>query len=238
MEGRAKDLIMKTMAVFLLIAPAIARAADVGDLPVASASQPTPAIAGAGYGRTIAGYDGALRQPLFLSAAGATLWGPLAIHGGAMFESDRARLGPMIGVDVLLTRGAGGPIASLSLSYKAEGFSEPEGEIEGAFSLAETIGHAALYSVLLYGQDPEARDRDAEIGGGASISIAPSVRAGIDSLMRLNLGSLATSPRLAARLGPDLVLRIGRVALSAGAGIAMTERAAGAFGLVGVSVLF
>jgi hypothetical protein len=56
--------------------------------------------------------------------------------------------------------------ARISMSYKPEGFSEPEGELESVLVLSRRIGGDALRAMVAYGQDPERRESDVE--GGAS----------------------------------------------------------------------
>jgi hypothetical protein len=48
------------------------------------------------------------------------------------------------------------PYATAYLLYKAEGFSEPEGELEAALAL----GHGPLTGSMTYGQDVDAKSRD------------------------------------------------------------------------------
>jgi len=79
--------------------------------------------------------------------------------------SYEARARPSIGAAVQLLdprRHAIG--ARLSVAYKPEGFTEPEGELEAVVIGVRPIGRDALRAMLAYGQDPEGNESDAEIG--------------------------------------------------------------------------
>ncbi len=54
--------------------------------------------------------------------------------------------------------------ARVSVAYKPEGFSEPEGEIESVIVVSRMFGADALRGLVAYGQDPEGRESDAELG--------------------------------------------------------------------------
>ncbi|MBL8620259.1 MAG: hypothetical protein JNK64_03120 [Myxococcales bacterium] len=51
----------------------------------------------------------------------------------------------------------------LSLAYRPEGLVEPEGEVEAAVAFSRRLGVGAGALAVTYGQDPEGRERDAEV---------------------------------------------------------------------------
>src|SRR5439155_17842620 len=51
------------------------------------------------------------------------------------------------------------------IAYKPEGLTEPEGELESVLVLSRRFRGDALRARLAYGQDPEGRESDVEIGG-------------------------------------------------------------------------
>ncbi len=67
---------------------------------------------------------------------------------------------------------------AVSVSYKGEGFSEPEGEIETVIALGRNFGRASVFANLVYGQDPEARESDGEIRLGATLALSDSLYGG------------------------------------------------------------
>ena len=73
-------------------------------------------------------------------------------------------LRPNVGARVQLLRQEGhGLDGSLSLFYKAEGFTEAEGELEMVISLAHAFEAVTVGGNLAYGQDPEGNERDGEV---------------------------------------------------------------------------
>jgi hypothetical protein len=54
--------------------------------------------------------------------------------------------------------------ARISLAYKPEGFAEPEGELESVLVLSRSLGRHALRAMVAYGQDPDGKESDAEVG--------------------------------------------------------------------------
>lgn len=112
------------------------------------------------------------------------------------------------------------PSATAYLMYKAEGFSEPGGEIEGALALA----HGPLAGSLTFGQDADAKNRDLEGAVAARFAIADRVFAGAMARYRDALG---TTGELFARDGLGgavATLVIDRVAVSAVAGVAGVQK--------------
>jgi hypothetical protein len=101
---------------------------------------------------------------------------------------ERAR--PGIGAAIqFLDEQRHGVSSSAYLSYKPEGFSEPEGEIEALVSFGKQLGpiHGTLN--LAYGQDPEARERDGEAALALRVEPVHGLFAGVVGRYRDALGS-------------------------------------------------
>src|SRR2546427_10923551 len=54
----------------------------------------------------------------------------------------------------------------LSGAYKPEGFSEPEGELEGVLAASRLIGGDVARTFVAYGSDSDGRQADTELGAG------------------------------------------------------------------------
>ncbi len=67
---------------------------------------------------------------------------------------------------------------AVAVLYKAEGFNEPEGEIELVLSAGKRLGRTMLLANLAYGQDPEARERDGEVRAAALVRVGQRAAVG------------------------------------------------------------
>jgi hypothetical protein len=112
------------------------------------------------------------------------------------------------------------PNATAYLLYKAEGFSEPEGELEAALALA----HGPLAGSLTYGQDVDAKNRDIEGALAARTEVARSVFAGVLARYRDALGTTGEMIARDGFGGATATLAVGRVAFTAMAGVAGVQK--------------
>jgi len=171
------------------------------------------------------GYDGARKQATLRSFAQATVYGPLALRLGVA-SSNAGRLAPSAGARVqLLNQRDSGVSLSASVFYKAEGFTELEGEIESVLSAARRFDRWLLVSSIAYGQDPEGHERDAEFTMACMVELSRFAHVGLDARGRLDLGSRRDTLRASAepvsdfQAGPVLSLALGPLAVSAQAGV-------------------
>jgi len=156
-------------------------------LPAASGSQRAFALG-------LAGFDGARRTGSFEAAAEVTPWGPVSIRGAAVYASGDGRVRPSIGVRIqLLGERRQGVDAAVGISYRPEGLTEAEGEIESAISVGRHWGEVYLLGNLLYGQDPDGKERDGEVRVAALRSIGQRWLLGVDGRARFDLGSDAAA---------------------------------------------
>jgi hypothetical protein len=116
------------------------------------------------------------------------------------------------------------PYASAYLLYKAEGFSEPEGEIEAALALAHAVGPLLLAGSVTYGQDVDARNRDVEGAAAGRVQVIDRVFAGAMARYRDALGTTGEVLARDGFGGATATLVIDRLALTAMAGIAGVQR--------------
>lgn len=121
--------------------------------------------------------------------------------------------------------------ATAYLLYKAEGFSEPEGEIEALAAFGHTFGAVRAVANLAYGQDPEGNERDGEVAIGLQLQPIEQLFAGLVGRYRDSLGSrgeLGVVRDLFAGAGATYAL--GRFGISGLAGLSEIETsAAGSF---------
>ncbi|MEP6860145.1 MAG: hypothetical protein ABJE66_05965 [Deltaproteobacteria bacterium] len=72
----------------------------------------------------------------------------------------------------------------ISVAYKPEGFTETEGEIESVLVLSRQIAGDSARMRGAYGQDPEGRESDAEIGGSYIHDLGAGLELGATSRFR------------------------------------------------------
>jgi hypothetical protein len=194
-----------------------------------------------------AGYDGARSAPLGGATAEVRVWGPFAIRGGAEYSTVRKEARPTIGGRVqLLHQERHGVDGSLSVFYRPEGFTEPEGEVETFVSLGRRFDRISVLGNLVYGQDPEGNERDGELRF-ASLYAAGRWSFGVDSRLRFALGTQKTAmakaePKFDLMAGPIATAAVGPVAVFAQAGPSILEvtgsTSAGVAALGGVGSVF
>jgi hypothetical protein len=197
--------------------PASSATADGSFLPLTLPAQvgATPAFAFAS-----GGYDTARQGPGVEAVTEARLWGPVALRAGATYSGAARAMRPSVGARVqLLRQEAHGIDGSISVAYKAEGFTEPEGEIESCVSVARRLESVSLLGNLAYGQDPEGNERDGEVRL-AALHLRGRWAVGMDSRARFAIGAqhgkaTTTEPTFDALAGPVGALVAGRFVLFA-----------------------
>jgi hypothetical protein len=169
------------------------------------------------------GYDSSRKAALFDAGAEVTLWGPIALRGGAVYSDATSRMRPYVAARVqVLRQEAHGINAAFGVSFKTEGFTEAEGEVETFASIGRRIGTLVLVGNLVYGQDPEGNERDGELRASA-FQQRGRLALGIDSRVRSAIGTQAgraatTEPKFDAMGGPVAMAVIGPFVIFAEAG--------------------
>jgi hypothetical protein len=169
-----------------------------------------------GYVRMLGGYDSARRSAQFEALADVTIIGPLAARVGALYTEnpiadrpDKRRpdqFRPSFGLRLqALSQEHQGIDLGVGAYYKPEGFTEAEGEIEVVLSFARRFGRLATFANLVYGQDPDAQERDGEVRIGALYAVSSLLQLGADARLRLDLGSDAGARRVPGKAEYDLV---------------------------------
>lgn len=130
----------------------------------------------------------------------------------------------------LLTQDKHGLAGAVSLTYKAEGFTEPEGEIESVVSIGRRESSLLWLANFAYGQDAEGHERDGEVALAALLRLSAIAHLGLDSRGRFDLGSERRKlvseglPQYQVEAGPVLSLALGPVAVTARAGASLFRR--------------
>jgi len=201
--------------------PQIRTAVQEGALLTSTLAPRVGATGGLAFG--FAGYDGARSSPLGGATAEVRVWGPFSLRGGAEYSTDRKAARPTVGGRVqILRQERHGIDGSLSVFYRPEGFTEPEGEIESFVSLGRRFDRVSVMGNLVYGQDPEGNERDGEVRL-ASLYGAGRWSVGLDSRLRFALGAqkgttAAAEPKFDLLAGPVAAATVGPIALFAHAG--------------------
>ena len=154
------------------------------------------------------------------------IWGParLVLRVDNIFgDGPNGKARPGIGAAVqMLDERRHGVAGSAYVSYKAEGFTEGEGEIEGLVSFGKQLGPVHGTLNLAYGQDPEAVERDGEIALGLHVEPLRGLFTGVVGRFRDALGSNGDKGTGILRDGLGAATAtyvIGRIGVTATAGI-------------------
>lgn len=194
------------------------------------------------------GYDSARGTAIANVTAEVRIWGPIALRGGAEYSPTRKEPRPTIGGRVqLLNQERHGVDGSLSVFYRPEGFTEPEGEIETFISVGRRVGRVMLLGNLVYGQDPEGNERDGEVRLGSLYSLSDRVTLGLETRLRFAIGPqkgtmAAAEPKLDFLAGPIVTATVGPLALFAEVGPSVFKAtgstSVGITGLGGLGTVF
>jgi len=176
--------------------------------------------------------------------ADITLFGPVAARVGAMYGQKDGSFRPTVGLRVqALSQDRHAIDLGFGGFYKPEGFTEAEGEIEVMVMLARRFGRLSTFANFVYGQDPEAAERDGELRMGALYALAAPLQAGLDARLRFDLGSEEGKRRAEGGaeydlwVGPTASYALGPVAAIAQAGLSVYGTASprvGAVALLGM----
>jgi len=182
-----------------------------------------PAVAGVTATTTL---DGAAHTSTVDLNGEVQVWGParLVLRVDNVFATSGGKARPGIGAAVqLLDERKHGVASSVYLSYKAEGFTESEGEIESLVSFAKQLGPVHGTLNVAYGQDPDGVERDGELALGLHVEPIRGLFTGVIGRFRDALGSNGDKGTgiLRDALGAATATYvIGRIGLTASAGVA------------------
>lgn len=196
------------------------------------------------FALVLGGYDTPREKAQLEGTADVTLFGPVAARVGVLYGQNLNRLRPSAGLRVqALSQGKHGIDMGFGAFYRPEGFTEAEGEIEMLASFARTFGHLGLFANLIYGQDPEAAERDGEVRLACLYAWSARFRGGLDTRLRFDLGSDAGKRRAEGEArydfvaGPTVSYVLGDVAVVAQSGVSGVGYSNPRFGVVALGGL-
>ena len=181
------DCLMKCVAVgAILLAPLVARADQREELATTRSA--------IGWGQSVnpdrvcmwseGGWDGAAHRAEVDATVEATVFDRASVFATAQLGGVSTTARPAIGAAYQLVDPRTGTTgARVSVAYKPEGFTEPEGELESVLVLSQRFGGDVVRARLAYGQDPEGRESDAELGG-SYLNRVGNVELGVTSRYR------------------------------------------------------
>jgi hypothetical protein len=180
---------------------------------------------GQAFATAVTQWNGAQHKTTEDLAAEVQVYGPLrlVLRVDNVFDVARPGVG---GAVQWLDEAKHGVSSSAYFVYKAEGFTETEGELEGLVSFAKHVGAVHGTLNLAYGQDPEGRERDGEVALGLHIEALPGLFTGLVGRYRDALGSngdKSTGILRDALGGGSATYVIGRVGVTATVGLAGIE---------------
>jgi hypothetical protein len=187
------------------------------------------AAVGRAIATTTATLDGAKHANTVDLNGEVNVFGPvrLVLRVDNVFAGASGKARPGIGAALqFLDERKHGVAGSAYVSYKAEGFTEAEGEIEGLVSFGKQFGWVHSTLNLAYGQDPDGVERDGELALGLHVEPIHGLFTGVIGRFRDALGSngdKGTGILRDALGGASATYVIGKVGLTATAGIAGVE---------------
>jgi len=239
-------LSMRWLVVLFVISswPSLSRAEtadDAAEEPVAGRAPAnddvfTPGLThaatqGRGFATAVGSYNGAAHSTTVDVNGEVTLFGPVRlvlrvdnVFGGDIGNGVNGKARPGIGAAVQwLDERKHGVSSSAYFQYKAEGFTEVEGELEGLVSFAKQLGPVHSTLNLAYGQDPDGVERDGEVALGLHVEPIHGLFTGVVGRYRDALGSngdKGTHILRDALGGLSATYVIGRFGITGTAGIA------------------
>ena len=183
------------------------------------------AATGAGIVTSTVGYNSASEATTLDFNAEIQVWGPFRLVLRVDNVTEKAR--PGIGAAAqFLDETKHGVAGSAYFSYKAEGFTEGEGELEALVAFGKQLGAVHGTVNLAYGQDPEGNERDGEVALGLHIEPVPGLFTGVVGRYRDALGSngdKGTGVLRDALGAASATYVVGRFGVTATAGVAGVE---------------
>ena len=202
-----------------------------------------------GVARTMAGFDSARGEALLEASAEVSLWRRVGLRAGVSSPDAVVGLAPFVGAQLqLLSQRAHGLDAAAGIEYDAHGH-EGEPQLELTVALGRRLGGLHTFVNLVYGEELGESQRHGEARAAAFARVAPSLYAGLDGRVAVDLDDgrvedlTVRDVDLALTAGPTVTWSLGRFALHAQAGVAALRfkheaTRAGAIALAGVGTAF
>lgn len=191
------------------------------------------------------GYDSAKDSAQSEALLDVSIISWLAVRVGVLYAQTPDQFRPTMGLRAqALKQENAGIDLGFGAYYRPEGFTEAEGEIEVNVALGRKFGRFSTFANIVYGQEPEAEERDGELRLAALYSVSTAVQAGLDARLRVDLGEEEEKEKREGHgefdliVGPTASIAMGPMAaiMQAGLSVVGTEPAkTGAVVLLGVA---
>ena len=191
------------LVVGLACVPSLAAA----DQTVGDAEDNASLHSSVGWGQTVvperisltteAGYDGAQQRTDATALVEAAIISRLGVFAAVTYgEETTGASRPAIGAAYQFTDPRTAAVGTrLSVAYKPEGFSEPEGEIETIGMFSHFVGRDLSRAFVAYGRDPDGHESDVEVGAGYLHPMADLFVVGVTTRYRYAIAFKGTGPR-------------------------------------------
>jgi hypothetical protein len=190
---------MRCIVVLVIAAPLGAAADPIADDLSTTRSQ-------IGWGATVnpdrvnvwsqGGWDGGVQRAVVSATAEATVYPRASIVVNTSIGETSSNPRPSVGAAYqLIDPRSGVNGARVSLTYKPEGFTEPDGEFESVLVLSRRIAGNALRAMVAYGRDAEGKESDVEVGTSLVHRIASSFIVGGTARYRRGIAIKVGEPR-------------------------------------------
>jgi len=172
------------------------------------------------------GYDGAARTPMFSAGTEVRIVRRLSLIAGVVYTSASsadAGLRPQLGARVqVLEQATSGIDASAAFVVRQDRFTSEEGLFQGSIALGRSFGETSAVVNVVYGQDGEGDDHEAELRLAALRRIRGGLHAGVEARYMHSVDS--TDPHRAALGTPSMEAMAGPlVAYTAGSWVLVAE---------------
>jgi hypothetical protein len=182
----------------------------------------------AGVTNAWGGYDGAARTPVFSVGAEVRIVRRLSLIAGVAYTSANASdpgLRPRLGARVqVLEEAKSGIDASAAFVVRQDRFTSEDGLFQGSIALGRSFGATSAVVNIVYGQDGEGDDHEAELRLAGVRRIRGGLHAGVEARYMHSVDS--TDPHRAALGTPSMEAMAGPlVAYTAGSWVLVAEAA-------------
>ena len=197
------------------------------------------------------GYDGAANTPVFSVSTELRIVPRVSLIGGVAYTSASAAdagVRPQLGARVqVFQQAASGVDASAAFLFRQDRFTSEDGLFQGAIAVGRSFGETSAVVNLVYGQDGEGDDHEAEVRLAGVRRIAGGLHVGVEGRYMHSLASTDPkrstngTPSMEAMAGPVVAYTAGRWAVVAEAGVASrkaTRLETGVVTLAGIGTSF
>jgi hypothetical protein len=197
------------------------------------------------------GYDAAAGTPVFSVGTELRVFRRVSLMANVAYASayaSHAELRPQIGGRVqLFEQAASGLDASAAFVFRKDRFTSEDGLFQGTIALGRSFGETSALLNVVYGQDGEGDDHEAELRAACIRRVRGGLHLGVEGRYMHSVASTdpnraaLDTPAMEAMAGPLVTYRTGSWALVAEAGVSSRQTSrfeAGITTLAGIGTTF